>query len=106
MQNRVAFGEPEQETMGVDASKGLGLIASQKSGKIRAAVADTRLSSAMKRAAAKKTSNIDDVLASGSMTSISFTPAEGVFELKNPAMAAAMADESEGVKSKYFSTSK
>ena len=100
MQNRVAFGQPEEEAMGVDATKGLGLIAAQKSGKIRGAVADTRLSSAMKRAAAKKTANLDE--ASGSMTSISFTPAQGVFELKNPAMAAALADESEGVKSKYF----
>jgi U4/U6 small nuclear ribonucleoprotein PRP31 len=81
-QNRIAFGEAEQEVgFGDEETVGLGLVGGS-TGKIRAVKADPRI----KAAVAKKHKNHGGNKAlqvSGLSSSIAFTPVKGI-ELENP----------------------
>ncbi|KAJ3713620.1 Nop domain-containing protein [Lentinula raphanica] len=90
LQNRMAFGEAEEEVGAFDQTKGLGMIGS---GKVRAGAADTRNKAKMSRvnklrtAALTRAAQIGGSQTSGTATSLSVTPAQG-FELTNRAAAA------------------
>jgi U4/U6 small nuclear ribonucleoprotein PRP31 len=93
--NRMAFGEAEEEAMGIDSSEGLGMVGTS-SGKIRAAAIDTRIKGTLNKrhkAIINATAN-----ASGFTTSLSFTPAQGI-ELENPDLRQ---PKGEAGKDKYF----
>ncbi|KAI9296842.1 Nop domain-containing protein [Neoconidiobolus thromboides FSU 785] len=85
-QNRVNFGEAEDEAHGLDSSVGLGTMTSNR-GKIRAAAIDTRtktsVSKKYKAMLSKTNSNVGGTITSGFTTSLAFTPVQGI-ELENP----------------------
>lgn len=95
MQNRVEFGKEEEESGAFDETMGLGMINTKASGKIRAAVADSKSKAKMSKAnkarlatlnrpslslqnSGPSSSNI-----SGTASSLSFTPVQGI-ELVDP----------------------
>jgi len=91
LQNRVAFGQAEEEVGAFDETKGMGMIGSS-SGRVRANAGDAKTrakmsksnklrTAALTRAAQNATSQT-----SGTATSLVFTPAQG-FQLQNPSMA-------------------
>jgi len=88
LQNRMAFGEAEQEVGAFDETKGLGMIGS---GKVRAnageAKSRAKLSKANKLRTAALTRAAASSSASGTATSLTVTPVQG-FELTNRAAAA------------------
>ncbi|KAJ3789686.1 hypothetical protein GGU10DRAFT_342576 [Lentinula aff. detonsa] len=90
LQNRMAFGEAEQEVGAFDQTKGLGMIGS---GKVRAGAGDTRNKAKMSRinklrtAALTRAAHAGGSQTPGTATSLSVTPAQG-FELTNRAAAA------------------
>ncbi|KAF8665759.1 hypothetical protein AX16_000207 [Volvariella volvacea WC 439] len=91
LQNRMAFGEAEEEVGAFDQTKGMGMIG-VGTGKVRAGVGESRsrakLSKANKlRTAALTRAAQNSALTSGTATSLSVTPAQG-FELTNRAAAA------------------
>ncbi|KAF7794546.1 hypothetical protein EIP86_005680 [Pleurotus ostreatoroseus] len=98
LQNRMAFGEAEEEVGAFDQTKGLGMIGS---GKVRAGVGEAKSraklskanklrTAALTRAAAQ--SSADGTQTSGTATSLTVTPVQG-FELTNRAAAAARVRE-------------
>ncbi|KAI0370164.1 Nop domain-containing protein [Pilatotrama ljubarskyi] len=89
LQNRMAFGEPEEEVGAFDQTKGLGMIGT---GKVRAGVGEAKsrakLSKANKlRVAALTKAAQSGTATSGTATSLIVTPVQG-FELTNRAAAA------------------
>ncbi|KAI9001305.1 Nop domain-containing protein [Trametes punicea] len=89
LQNRMAFGEPEEEVGAFDQTKGLGMIGT---GKVRANVGEAKsrakLSKANKlRLAALTRAAQSGTATSGTATSLTVTPVQG-FELTNRAAAA------------------
>nr|KAJ3422442.1 U4/U6 small nuclear ribonucleoprotein Prp31 [Polyrhizophydium stewartii] len=97
-QNRMAFGEPEEE-VGFDGEEtiGLGMIGKQ-TGKVRGIQADKRVKvtvSKRHRAVASHSAHT-----SGLSSSVAFTPIKGI-ELENPEIAAQRAKEAST--NKYFS---
>ncbi|KAI0723004.1 Nop domain-containing protein [Earliella scabrosa] len=89
LQNRMAFGEAEEEVGAFDQTKGLGMIGT---GKVRAGVGEAKsrakLSKANKlRVAALTKAAQSGTATSGTATSLTVTPVQG-FELSNRAAAA------------------
>ncbi|KAI0650136.1 Nop domain-containing protein [Trametes meyenii] len=89
LQNRMAFGEAEEEVGAFDQTKGLGMIGT---GKVRAGVGEAKsrakLSKANKlRVAALTKAAQSGTATSGTATSLTVTPVQG-FELTNKAAAA------------------
>ncbi|KAH9850059.1 Nop domain-containing protein [Lenzites betulinus] len=89
LQNRMAFGEAEEEVGAFDQTKGLGMIGT---GKVRAGVGEAKshakLSKANKlRVAALTKAAQSGTATSGTATSLTVTPVQG-FELTNRAAAA------------------
>ncbi|GLB33641.1 putative nop domain-containing protein [Lyophyllum shimeji] len=90
LQNRMAFGEAEEEVGAFDQTKGLGMIGA---GKVRAGMGEARsrakLSKAnkLRTAAITRSAQLSGTQTSGTATSLSVTPAQG-FELTNRAAAA------------------
>ncbi|KIY49532.1 Nop domain-containing protein [Fistulina hepatica ATCC 64428] len=90
LQNRMAFGEAEEEVGAFDQTKGLGMIG-VGTGKVRAGMGDAKsrakMSKANKLRTAAITRSAQGASTSGTATSLSVTPAQG-FELTNRAAAA------------------
>ncbi|KAE9409337.1 Nop domain-containing protein [Gymnopus androsaceus JB14] len=90
LQNRMAFGEAEEEVGAFDQTKGLGMIGS---GKVRAGAGETKSRAKMSKAnklrtaALTRAAQAGGTQTSGTATSLSVTPAQG-FELTNRATAA------------------
>ncbi|KAI0080687.1 Nop domain-containing protein [Panus rudis PR-1116 ss-1] len=90
LQNRMAFGEAEEEIGAFDETKGLGMIGS---GKVRANVGEAKsrakLSKAnkLRTAALARAAQSSGTATSGTATSLTVTPVQG-FELTNRAAAA------------------
>ncbi|KAF5392552.1 hypothetical protein D9757_002177 [Collybiopsis confluens] len=91
LQNRMAFGEAEEEVGAFDETKGLGMIGS---GKVRAGVGETRSKAKLSKANKLRTAALTRAAqaaggsqTSGFATSLSVTPSQG-FELTNRAAAA------------------
>jgi len=90
LQNRMAFGEAEEEIGAFDQTKGLGMIGS---GKVRAGVGEAKsrakLSKAnkLRTAALTRAAQAGGTQTSGTATSLTVTPVQG-FELTNRAAAA------------------
>ncbi|KAF8325162.1 uncharacterized protein EI90DRAFT_3146698 [Cantharellus anzutake] len=96
MQNRLAFGEAEEEVGAFDETVGLGMIGQ---GKVRTGEADAKSKAKLSkqnklrlqmlnRVAAGTSSKISGLQTSGTATSLTFTPAQGL-ELANPSALAA-----------------
>ncbi|KLO10148.1 Nop domain-containing protein [Schizopora paradoxa] len=82
LQNRMAFGEAEEEVGAFDESKGLGMIGSA-SGKIRASAGETKSRAKMSKANKLRTAALTRAAQSssqiaGTATSIAFTPTQGL----------------------------
>ncbi|KAK0231084.1 hypothetical protein IW262DRAFT_455566 [Armillaria fumosa] len=89
LQNRMAFGEAEQEVGAFDQTKGLGLIGAG-TGKVRAGMGEANSRAKLSKANRLRTSALTRAAQSsdsGTATSLSVTPAQG-FELTNRATAA------------------
>ena len=92
LQNRMAFGEAEEEVGAFDQTKGLGMIG-VGTGKVRAGVGDAKskakLSKAnkLRTAALARAAQSSGGSSSGTATSLTVTPVQG-FELTNRAAAA------------------
>lgn len=91
LQNRMAFGEAEEEVGAFDQTKGLGMIGSS-TGKVRAGLGDAKSRAKLSKASKLRTATLTRAAqqvdqASGFATSLSVTPAQG-FELTNRAAAA------------------
>ncbi|TFK55845.1 Nop domain-containing protein [Heliocybe sulcata] len=90
LQNRMAFGTPEEEVGAFDETKGLGMIG-VGTGKVRAGMGDAKsrakLSKANKLRTAALTKAAQSSQTSGTATSLTVTPVQG-FELTNRASAA------------------
>ncbi|KAH9947310.1 Nop domain-containing protein [Amylocystis lapponica] len=90
LQNRMAFGEVEEEIGAFDQTKGLGMIGS---GKVRANVGETKSRAKMSKAnklrtaALTRAAQAGGTQSSGTATSLTVTPVQG-FELTNRAAAA------------------
>ncbi|EKM59427.1 uncharacterized protein PHACADRAFT_249908 [Phanerochaete carnosa HHB-10118-sp] len=95
LQNRMAFGEAEEEVGAFDQTKGLGMIGS---GKVRAGVGEAKsrakLSKAnkLRTAALTRAAQAGGTQTSGTATSLTVTPVQG-FELTNKSAAAARVKE-------------
>jgi len=91
LQNRVAFGEAEEEVGAFDQTKGMGMVGST-SGKVRANAGDAKTRARMSKANKLRTAALTRAAqntssqTSGTATSLVFTPAQG-FQLQNPALA-------------------
>jgi U4/U6 small nuclear ribonucleoprotein PRP31 len=85
LQNRVAFGQAEEEVGAFDQTKGMGMIG-VGTGKVRAGLGDiktkAKMSKANKLRTAALTRSAQASHSSGTATSLSVTPAQG-FELTN-----------------------
>jgi len=90
LQNRMAFGEAEEEVGAFDQTKGMGMIGAG-TGKVRAGLGEAKsrakLSKANKLRTAVITRSAQAAQSSGTATSLSVTPAQG-FELTNRAISA------------------
>jgi len=89
LQNRMAFGEAEQEVGAFDQTKGLGMIG-VGTGKVRAGLGEAKSRAKLSKANKLRTAAITrsaHASQSGTATSLSVTPAQG-FELTNRAAAA------------------
>ncbi|PAV20798.1 Nop domain-containing [Pyrrhoderma noxium] len=88
LQNRMAFGEAEDEVGAFDETKGLGMIGSA-SGKVRASVGEVKSKAKMSKSNKLRTAAITRAAqqTSGTATSLVFTPVSG-FEITNHAAAA------------------
>ncbi|CAL1701590.1 unnamed protein product [Somion occarium] len=91
MQNRMAFGEAEQEVGAFDQTKGLGMIGT---GKVRANVGEAKSRAKLSKANKLRTAALaragqaaGGTQTSGTATSLTVTPVQG-FELTNRAVAA------------------
>ncbi|KAF7776074.1 hypothetical protein Agabi119p4_4467 [Agaricus bisporus var. burnettii] len=101
LQNRMSFGDVEEEVGAFDQTKGLGMIGAG-TGKVRAGMGDAKsrakLSKANKLRTAAITRSAQASQSSGTATSLSVTPAQG-FELTN---RAAMAQRVKEANEKWF----
>ncbi|KAJ7228816.1 hypothetical protein GGX14DRAFT_415160 [Mycena pura] len=96
LQNRMAFGEAEEEVGAFDETKGMGMIGAS-SGSVRAGLGESKSRAKMSKANKLRTAALNrsallggtqpSSAASGTATSLSVTPAQG-FELTNRASAA------------------
>ncbi|KAF8639732.1 hypothetical protein AX17_000994 [Amanita inopinata Kibby_2008] len=89
LQNRMAFGEAEEEVGAFDQTKGLGMIGIG-TGKVRAGMGEAKSRAKLSKANKLRTAAITrsaQAASSGTATSLSVTPAQG-FELTNRAVAA------------------
>jgi len=90
LQNRVKFGEAEEEVGAFDETKGLGMIG-VGTGKVRAGMGEAKsrakMSKANKLRTAALTRAAQSAQTSGTATSLAVTPAQG-FELVNPSLRA------------------
>ncbi|KAF8631259.1 hypothetical protein AX15_002586 [Amanita polypyramis BW_CC] len=89
LQNRMAFGEAEEEVGAFDQTKGLGMIG-VGTGKVRAGLGEIKSRAKLSKANKLRTAAITrsaQGASSGTATSLSVTPAQG-FELTNRAVAA------------------
>ena len=80
LQNRMAFGEEEEETAAFDESRGLGMAGSS-SGKLRQLVGDTKSKAKMSKSNKNRLAALrgsSSGTQSGLASSISFTPHQGV----------------------------
>ncbi|EGO01853.1 hypothetical protein SERLA73DRAFT_177395 [Serpula lacrymans var. lacrymans S7.3] len=97
LQNRMAFGEVEEEVGAFDQTKGLGMIGAG-TGKVRAGMGEAKsrakLSKAnkLRTAALTRAAQAGGTQTSGTATSLTVTPVQG-FELTNRAAAAAQVKE-------------
>ncbi|PWN31345.1 Nop domain-containing protein [Meira miltonrushii] len=90
-QNRVQFGEAEEETGAFDESEGMGMLNSKGDGQVRAQVANKNTEARMSkrnieriralRQSANSSNRNDDT--SGTATTLTFTPVQGI-ELSDP----------------------
>ena len=92
LQNRMEFGKAEEETGVDDETVGLGMIGSA-SGRVRGETVDARSKAKLSRANKIRTqmlgrSNTSNDAASGTSTSLSFTPVQGI-EIVTPSLSAA-----------------
>jgi len=91
LQNRLTFGEAEDEVGAFDQTKGMGMIGSS-SGRVRANAGDAKTRAKMSKANKLRTAALTRAAqgassqASGTATSLVFTPAQG-FQLQNPTLA-------------------
>ena len=109
MQNRVEFGKEEAEAGAFDETVGLGMIGSQATGKIRAAMASASSKARMSKANKERLATLNRptlslqstspgmASTSGTASSLSFTPVQGI-ELVDPSRQKKV-DEA---KSKWF----
>ncbi|KAM6495719.1 hypothetical protein JOM56_008425 [Amanita muscaria] len=89
LQNRMAFGEAEEEVGAFDQTKGLGMIG-VGTGKVRAGLGEIKSKAKLSKANKLRTAALTrsaQASSSGTTTSLSVTPAQG-FELTNRAVAA------------------
>jgi len=89
LQNRMAFGEAEEEVGAFDQAKGLGMIG-VGTGKVRAGLGEIKSKAKLSKANKLRTAALTrsaQASSSGTTTSLSVTPAQG-FELTNRAVAA------------------
>ncbi|KAI5124861.1 hypothetical protein M0805_007294 [Coniferiporia weirii] len=88
LQNRMAFGEAEEEVGAFDETKGMGMIG-VASGKVRAGMGEAKSKAKMSKANKLRTAAITRSAqqTSGTATSLVFTPVQG-FEITNHAAAA------------------
>ncbi|EAU84273.1 U4/U6 small nuclear ribonucleoprotein Prp31 [Coprinopsis cinerea okayama7 len=102
LQNRVMFGEAEEEVGAFDQTKGLGMIG-LASGKVRASVGEAKSKAKMSKQNKLRTAALarsaQQAQTSGTATSLSVTPAQG-FELTN---RAAMAQRVKEANERWFS---
>jgi U4/U6 small nuclear ribonucleoprotein PRP31 len=93
LQNRMVFGEAEEEIGAFDQTKGLGMLSSSSgisSGKVRAGTADSKVRAKMSKANRLRTAAITRSAASmqaggvleGTKTSLSVTPAHGEISIR------------------------
>lgn len=92
MQNRMEFGKPEDETGMDDETVGLGMIGAS-SGRVRGETVDARSKAKLSRANKIRTqllgrSAVSSDAKSGTSTSLSFTPVQGI-EIITPSLSAA-----------------
>ncbi|KAG8695247.1 U4/U6-U5 snRNP complex subunit prp31 [Ceratobasidium sp. 394] len=93
LQNRMEFGRAEEEAGAFDETKGLGMMGTS-TGRVRAGAADAKSRAKLSKANKLRTQAITraaqsaSASTSGTATSLSFTPAQGL-ELVNPSLAAA-----------------
>ncbi|KAK1236678.1 U4/U6-U5 snRNP complex subunit prp31 [Marasmius sp. AFHP31] len=90
LQNRMAFGEAEEEVGAFDQTKGMGMIGAG-TGKVRATIGESKSKAKMSKANKLRTAALTRAAqssTSGTATSLSVTPAQG-FELTNSASRAA-----------------
>ncbi|KAJ3102957.1 hypothetical protein HDU97_000196 [Phlyctochytrium planicorne] len=100
-QNRLKFGEAEEEVIAGDTVKGMGLLG-KETGKLRIH-SDPSKKMTVARKHQKKLFNASSGATSGLSSSLAFTPVQGI-ELENPdAVAARKAAQESG--SRYFGTS-
>ncbi|KAF9535109.1 hypothetical protein CPB83DRAFT_843505 [Crepidotus variabilis] len=91
LQNRMTFGDAEEEVGAFDQTKGMGMIGAQ-TGKVRAGMGDAKTRAKMSKANKLRTAAItrsaqaSQSSGSGTATSLSVTPAQG-FELTNRSAA-------------------
>ncbi|KAL5488240.1 PRP31 [Sanghuangporus weigelae] len=89
LQNRMAFGEAEEEVGAFDQTKGLGMMGAA-SGKVRSGMGEARSKAKLSKANKLRTAAITrsaQQQTSGTATSLVFTPVQG-FEITNHAAAA------------------
>ncbi|KAJ9122068.1 hypothetical protein QFC24_004295 [Naganishia onofrii] len=106
LQNRMAFGEVEQETGAFDETVGMGMIGSS-TGRVRAEAIDSKSRAKMSKANKLRTqllggrSQSSNSNLSGTQTSLSFTPVQGI-EIVTPSLAKAQADRVAAANDRWF----
>ncbi|KAK4051064.1 U4/U6-U5 snRNP complex subunit prp31 [Microbotryomycetes sp. JL221] len=92
-QNRMAFGQAEEETGAFDETRGLGMIGSS-SGRVRAETGEARSKAKMSKMSKGRLASIKGATSatSGLATSLAFTPVQGL-ELVDPSKLRAKVDE-------------
>ncbi|GAA5901217.1 hypothetical protein JCM6882_006149 [Rhodosporidiobolus microsporus] len=97
LQNRVKFGEAEEEVGALDETRGLGMIGSS-SGRVRASMGEARSKAKLSKSAKGRIASIktgssgSGTATSGLATSLAFTPVQGL-ELVDPSKVRARVDE-------------
>ncbi|GAA5833567.1 hypothetical protein JCM9279_001563 [Rhodotorula babjevae] len=94
LQNRLKFGEAEEEVGAYDDVQGMGMIGSS-SGRVRANVAEARSKAKLSKSAKGRIASIKPVsgtATSGLATSLAFTPVQGL-ELVDPSKMRSKVDE-------------
>ncbi|KAG9156459.1 hypothetical protein Leryth_019971 [Lithospermum erythrorhizon] len=96
--NRMAFGVPEESSLGDGLGEGYGMLGQAGSGKLRVAVGQSKLAAKVAKKF-KERSYGSGGATSGLTSSLAFTPVQGI-ELSNPQ---ALAHLGSGTQSTYFS---